>query len=170
MSNDPAVDIAVPLIAEFEGFSTAPYQDIADVWTIGYGFTALPDGRRVTADTAPINQDEGRYRLRALVANVVAQVRAMVEASITDNQAAALASLAYNIGTGALRNSTLLRNLNQGNYAVASGQFMAWTYAGGHTSPGLFKRRVEERALFDRMIQETSADDLNAAALKKVAT
>lgn len=155
MNDDPAVDIAVPLIAEFEGFSATPYRDIGSVWTIGYGCTALPDGRRVTADTTPISKDEGRQWLRNLVVNVVAQVRAMVEVSITDTQAAALASLAYNIGTGALRNSTLLRNLNQGNYAVASGQFMAWTYAGGHTSPGLFKRRVEERALFDRMTEDT---------------
>lgn len=156
MPHDPAVDIAVPLIGALEGFASVPYQDIAYVWTIGFGFTYLPDGTRVTAETPEITREEAIEWLRSGVAAVVAHVRLMVNVPITDNQAAALASLAYNEGTGRIAASTLVRVLNEGNYAEASRQFMAWVYADGHPSPGLTRRRTMERELFDRAIPNQS--------------
>lgn len=59
----------------------------------------------------------------------------------------ALVSLAFNIGEGAFRRSTLLKLLNRGDYKGASEQFLVWKNAGGR--PILLNRRKREKALFD---------------------
>jgi hypothetical protein len=69
---------------------------------------------------------------------------------LNPNQFAALVSFAYNLGAEALRKSTLLRLLNNHNYAGAAEQFPRWTYAAGKQLPGLVRRRAAERALFTK--------------------
>lgn len=145
---DAALAIAVPLIARFEGFRSDPYQDSAGVWTYGFGFTVEPSGHHVTATTAPVTQTEAYARLSDMVARVLVLVRGMVHVPISDHQAAALTSLSYNVGTNALRNSTLLKHLNAREFAEAADAFMAWVYAGGAPSDGLRTRRASERAVF----------------------
>lgn len=147
---DPAVLIATPLIAEFEGFRAEPYQDIAGIWTIGFGSIYLPNGSRVTAHTPAVTRAAEEARLQDAVAKTVEAVRAMTSVSLTANQSAACASLAYNIGTGALRQSTLMALVARGNFAAAPGQFAVWIYAGGRMSQGLVGRRKAEAALFSR--------------------
>lgn len=70
----------------------------------------------------------------------------------TVNQAAALLSLAYNIGAGALSTSLLLAKFNAGDMAGAAEEFPRWDKAriGGVLKPlaGLAARRRRERALF----------------------
>ncbi len=145
---DPALPIAVAFIAAREGFRADPYPDQGGCWTIGYGFTVTEEGQHVTADTPPITQEAAYARLESLVARVLVLVRGMVEVPITDNQAAALTSFAYNLGTGAVRTSTLLRLLNEGNYEWAAHQFAAWVYCDGQVDQGLVNRRKMEEALF----------------------
>ena len=72
----------------------------------------------------------------------------MVTVATTPNQFAALVSLAYNIGSGALRKSTLIKKLNAGNYAGAALEFSRWNRAGGKVLLGLTNRRAEEAAMF----------------------
>ena len=67
----------------------------------------------------------------------------------TEPPRAALYSVAYNLGTGALRGSTLLSLLNQGDYAGAAVQFGAWVYCRGVPLRGLINRRALERAMFE---------------------
>lgn len=145
---DPTLPIAVEFIAAREGFRSHPYRDQGGVWTIGYGDTVTPDGVRVTATTAPITQAAADARLSEMVGLVLASVRGMVYVPVSNNQVAALTSLAYNAGTNAVRTSTLLRELNQGNYGLAAQYFMSWVYAAGKVDPGLQKRREMEKALF----------------------
>ncbi|KRJ11905.1 lysozyme [Acinetobacter nosocomialis] len=57
-------------------------------------------------------------------------------------------SLTYNIGSGAFKNSTLLKKLNKGDYQGAADQFLVWNKAGGKVMKGLVRRREAERALF----------------------
>lgn len=148
MTQDPALAIAVPTIAEFEGFRSHPYQDQVGIWTIAYGNIYLPDGSRVTQSTSPVSQDTALLWLRTGVAKTLAAVRAMVYVPISDNAAASLTSFAWNLGTSQLRNSTLLRLLNAGETTEAANCFMAWIDAGGHPNAGLQNRRAKERALF----------------------
>ncbi len=146
--SDPALSIATAFIAEHEGFRSHPYADVGGTFTIGYGFTYLPDGKKVTPDTPPVDQSEAYQRLTVMVARVLVAVRVIAPTNITTNQAAALCSFAYNEGTGALRHSTLLELLNKGDVCGAAEQFAAWIYAGGGVSQGLIARRAAERALF----------------------
>ena len=145
---DSALAIAVPLIARFEGFRATPYQDVAGVYTIGYGFTYTPDFKRVTATTPDMTQTAAQAWLEAFVSKTLAAVRQMVCVPITDNQAAALTSICYNEGTQAIRSSRLMLALNQGLTQEAADGFLSWVYAGGRPNAGLQARRRAERALF----------------------
>lgn len=145
---DRALDIAVDLIAREEGFRSEPYLDVAGIPTIGYGFTYHEDGTRVTMQDPPMDEEAARKRLQALVAKVLFNVRQMAPAGMTANQEAALASFAFNLGTGALRSSTLMRLLSEGDVAGAADQFGRWVYAGGKVWPGLVNRREREKELF----------------------
>lgn len=145
---DPALILTASLIAEFEGFSAAPYQDVGGIWTIGFGETYDLSGNPITAHTPVITRAEAMTRLSVLVSTYLGNVRAMVYVPITDNQAAALTSLAYNIGTSALRGSGLMMALNKGNIQEAADGFRSWIYAGGHPNNGLRNRREKERTLF----------------------
>lgn len=161
---DPAIAIATPFIAGFEGFRPAPYQDIVGVWTEGDGFTYLPDGSPVTANSPPMTQAQADAELAGwLETKTVPAVRGMIKVPVTDHMVAALASFAYNEGITALRTSTLLRDLNAGSVLAAEGQFDIWDMAGGRVVGGLLRRRRAELALFktpDGVAPESVADQL----------
>jgi len=81
-------------------------------------------------------------------------VNQYVKTSLTQNQFDALVSFTYNEGTGALKHSTLLKKLNEKDYAGAADQFLVWNKI---TDPKtgekvicetLVARRREERELF----------------------
>jgi lysozyme len=62
---------------------------------------------------------------------------------------AALRSLTYNLGTGALQRSSLRRlYLNDGRYEEAADEFLRWVFCNGRRLRGLVLRRTDERALF----------------------
>lgn len=150
--SDPALPIATTFIAQREAFVGPPYQDDGrGVWTYGYGFITQPDSHPVTEHTPPVTQDAAYARLQGLVGATLVKVRDMVHVPITDNQAAALVSLGYNIGTGALRTSTLMDRLNARAPMVdVAACFASWVYAGGRFNQGLANRRAMEAALFLR--------------------
>lgn len=76
------------------------------------------------------------------------RVRVLVKVPLTANQLGALVSFAYNVGTGALGSSTLLRLLNQGQYDAAAQQFGRWNLGGGRVLAGLVRRQGAEAELF----------------------
>ena len=146
---DEALTIATDFIAKCEAFRADPYQDVAGVWTIGYGFTFLEDGSPVTADTPAMAQEAAETRLQSLVAHILSVVRGMVTVALEPPALAALTSFAFNLGTGALHGSTLLRLVNSGDMAGASQQFANWCHAGGVVVNGLVQRRAREAAMFE---------------------
>ena len=72
----------------------------------------------------------------------------VLECSVTQNQFDALVSFAYNLGAGALRNSTLLKRLHAGDVKGAADEFPKWNKAAGKVLEGLTRRRMMERQLF----------------------
>lgn len=137
-------DYALPLIRKWEGLRLSAYLCPAGVPTIGYGTTG-PEVRIGMTWT----KAQAEAALASDVTEFAREVRALVKVPVSPQQFAALVSLAYNIGTGALRKSTLLRLLNAGDYKGAGQQFDRWNKAGGKALAGLTKRRAEERRLFD---------------------
>lgn len=134
---------AVALLKRLEGIRLHAYQDVGGVWTVGYGSTG-PDIHEGTTWT----QEQADGALRARVAKLEHQVAEVVHVPLTPGQFAALISFSYNLGIGALRGSTLLRQLNAGNYEKASDELLRWNHVKGKVVDGLTKRRAEERALF----------------------
>ncbi|ESA32909.1 lysozyme [Leptolyngbya sp. Heron Island J] len=132
----------VHLIKTFEGLRLKAYQDAVGVWTIGYGTT-----RGVKPGQA-ISEAQAEALLKADLNRFEKAVNQTVRVSINDNQFAALVSFAYNVGSGALRSSTLIKKLNRRDIYGAANEFPRWNRAGGRVLAGLTRRRNAERALF----------------------
>ena len=140
-------------IAEFEGFRGRLYNDAAGHCTIGYGHL-VHHGRCNGGEPAELRRGIGRDRALALLREdaekAASAVRESVRVPLTQSQFDALVSFTFNLGGGALRESTLLRRLNQADYASVPAQLNRWVKAGGRTLPGLVRRRRDEGALFAR--------------------
>lgn len=140
----------VALICDFEGFFPRPYNDPVGHATIAYGHL-IHRGNVTAADRAhwgTLTEKEGAALLARDLASYEQAVRDAVKVPINQNQFDALTSFAYNVGTGALRSSTLMRRLNAGDKAGAADEFLKWDRADGQRLPGLTRRRKAERALF----------------------
>jgi lysozyme len=157
---DQVTKAGVKFIASFEGFRATPYRPVPteQFLTIGYGHYG-PDvgvGRRVTKEQALELLDKDIERFERGVAD-------LVHVPLTPLQFDALVSLAYNIGLGNLKTSTLLRELNKKHYAVAANQFLRWDKGDRHSLAGLTRRRKAERAVF---LKGSSAKARAAASVR----
>jgi GH24 family phage-related lysozyme (muramidase) len=140
---------AAKVIAQFEGLELKAYQDSAGIWTIGYGNTRNPYTGLPVKQGDKITKKEALDWLRITTAAVEADVKRLVKVPIKTNQQLALASLAFNIGTGAFARSTLLRLLNSGaDKAAVAAQFLRWNKVKGKEVKGLTRRRKAESELF----------------------
>ena len=141
--------VGIDLIKEFEGFRTHPYRDSVGIWTVGYGTTHYMSGRHVTKNDQDINEITASHLLEDEVNKTYAHaVNVYVQVQLTQNQFDALVSFVYNLGTGSLKQSTLLRKLNSGDYVGATNEFHKWSHAGGHVIHGLAIRREREKEVF----------------------
>lgn len=134
-----------------DGSCTA-YQDRIngklDIPTIGWGCT-----EGVTMGMVWTRAEAEAALLREISKHEKAVIR-LVTVDLNQNQFDALVSLSYNIGSGALGKSTLLRKLNAGDYAGAQAQFLVWNKFNGATSRGLSNRRASEAALFSKRTEQ----------------
>ena len=131
------------LIKSFEGLRLSAYKDVVGVVTIGYGTTSgVKMGDTVTKECA-------EELLREDVQRFEGYVDRLVKVPLTQGMFDALVSFTYNLGPGALEKSTLLDQLNRGDYDGAAAQFDRWNKAGGKVLAGLVRRRAAERALFE---------------------
>ena len=149
MKTSPA---GLAIIKKFEGFRSKPYLCPAGVATIGYGSTYYADGRPVKMTDAPITEAQAQELLQTTLAKYEDCVNGAVKMPINQNQFDALVSFTYNVGCSAFRNSTLLRQFNQGYTPQAAEQFARWNRGGGKVLPGLVARRAAERALFESKV------------------
>ena len=132
----------IALIKKFEGCELTAYQCSADVWTLGYGHTAgVSEGDTCTADEAETMLTEDLQKFEGYVND-------LVEVDLEQNQFDALVAWTYNLGPGALKESTLLRKLNDGDFKAAPFQIKRWNRAGGKVLDGLVRRRQAEALLF----------------------
>ena len=127
----------------FEGCRLTAYQDSVGVWTIGYGHTkGVYDGMTIT-------QEEAEQMLLTELEEYEGYVEKYVTVPLTQNQFDALVVWVYNLGPTNFRNSTLLKELNSGNYTAAGKEITRWNKAGGKVLAGLVRRREAEAKLFN---------------------
>lgn len=147
------------LLARFEGFRAEPYLDEGRLWTIGFGHLIVPGDGFWHPDHNPngvreITVEEARALKERDAADALSAVARCVRVPLTDNQHAALVSLAYNIGASAFCSSTLVKKLNAGDYVGAAEWFAPWNKVRDLdtgeliVSAGLSKRRAQEREIF----------------------
>lgn len=133
----------IDLIKSFEGCKLTSYKCPAGVWTIGYGCT----GKDIKEGLV-WSQEQADSALAKHLDEFSRGVSDLLKVPVTQGQFDALVSFAYNVGLKALRDSTLLRMLNSGDYSGAAGQFCRWINKGTAFEAGLRRRREAERQMF----------------------
>jgi lysozyme len=134
------------IIKEFEGCFLESYLCPAKVWTIGYGSTIHPNGRKV-AQGDKITQDQAEQYLQIEIDRRSAAMA--LPDTLKPNQVEALVSFAFNLGLGAWNKSTLKKKvlLNPSDPTIRD-EFMKWDKAGGKVLRGLTRRRKAEADLY----------------------
>jgi len=169
---------AVNIIKQFEGYSSTPYyatenERLRGILTIGYGATTI-DNRRVELNDFMDLQTAEEHLIKhceTLQHNI-----AKVLPDLEINEYEALVSLAYNIGLGALKDSTLAKRLKNkdtiridikdfpklkkdiesfnnrtDNIFIGSfSEFHKWIYQQGAPLFGLLRRREADWQLFKK--------------------
>jgi GH24 family phage-related lysozyme (muramidase) len=116
--------------------------------TIGWGSTRDFQGKPIKLGTVWTQEQCDRKKAEDM-AEFEAQVRAILgSAATTQPQFDALTSFAYNLGSDALRKSTLIRKHRAGDYEGAAREFARWNKAGGRVMRGLVRRREAEAQLY----------------------
>jgi len=142
---------ALKIIKEFESLRLEAYRCPAGVPTIGYGATRMINkpvrmGDKITAEFAEellVNQVEN------LFAPGMFALLPMAKAWKPDQQAA-LVSWAFNVGLGAVEDSTLRKRLmaKEDPAVVVPQELIRWDKADGKVLQGLKRRREAEVLLF----------------------
>lgn len=135
-------------IKQLEGLRLTPYLDSAGVPTDGYGNThGVVMGHTITKEKAEAD-------LRRNLETAERAVDTLVKVPLNDYQFAALVCFVFNVGVGAFRSSTLLRQLNKGNYDAVPSQLMRWnkvTVRGKKVANrGLTNRRAAEVGMWSK--------------------
>lgn len=158
LNQTAAIEIVVPLLQLWEGFSQHAYEDNGG-FSYGYGHRGCGENDQIDEIGAA-----------KLLLNDVVNVSAMISKSLPDwlnpNQLAALISFTYNVGPGKIgskdgflvlksgKPSTLLSKIvaatNPGVEELQDigNQFLHWIYSKGEPVSGLCTRRTRERTLF----------------------
>ena len=136
----------VALIKQFEGLELEAYQDIAGIWTIGYGhIETAREGMR-------ISEREAEALLRRDLKPRESAVDRLASVPLNQNEFDALVSFVYNVGIEGFRRSTARKRLNRGDRLGAADALTWWNKAtvGGvlREVTGLTRRRAAERARF----------------------
>jgi lysozyme len=138
--------VGLDFIAEHEGLKLTAYPDPGtggEPFTIGVGRAhGVKPGDTCT-------KHEALQWLAEDVETAEKAVLRCVSVPLNQEQFDALVSFTFNCGAGNLASSTLLKLLNNGDYAGAKEQFQRWNKAAGREMAGLTKRRHAEAALFD---------------------
>jgi len=152
---DPASPLGKELLktqnARKEGWKSLP----GDPWTIGYGatgldqFSPLVDGKHSPIGPKTVwTQEQAEQALVHHLQSFCDQVSKLLKVEVNDNQFAALVSFTYNVGAGNLKQSTLLKLVNQRNFVLAAEEFLKYNKSRGQVMAGLTRRREAERRLF----------------------
>lgn len=139
----------IDLITEFEGLELEAYQDIAGVWTIGYGHTeTAKPGMRISA----------REANELLLADLATREQRLNHwmrrhhVLLHQSEFDALMSFIYNVGFDAFQRSTAARRIRDGDMEGAADALTWWNKATVKgvlkEVRGLTRRRAAERELF----------------------
>jgi lysozyme len=144
---DTAMSLLLPLVQRFEGCKLQAYQDVAGVWTVGYGHT----GADVDSTTV-WSQDQADTALQTDLSDHYGQLLAISPkvTAVSPGRQAALIDFVYNLGSGTYQHSTLRSAVDCFAWESVKNQLRLWIHAGGKVQQGLVDRRNAEIALIDQ--------------------
>lgn len=132
--------LATPFIVSKEGNKLKPYLDVGGVPTVCAGVIRGVEWRLYS-------EDECKSLNAREIAEHAQGLAKCVKAELTVEEWTALLSLTYNVGTGAICSSTLVRQINIGDRRASCDQYLRWSKVNGREVQGLVNRRNAERAL-----------------------
>jgi lysozyme len=135
----------VSLVKHFEGLFLKSYLCPANVWTIGFGTTIYPEGKKVSAGQTCTEQQAIDFLKHDLI-YFEKIVDSYTRDDVSQQQFDALVSFCYNLGPRNLKESTLLKVINQNPNGLENiqTQWLKWNRAGGKVLAGLTRRRNSE--------------------------
>src|ERR1035438_920758 len=128
----------------FESCRLIAYQDIKGIWTIGWGHTG-PE----VVEGLVWTQNQADSQLVMDLQRAERMVNTCVTVDLSQGQFDAMVDFAFNLGCNAEKGSTLLKLVNQGDFAGAANEFEKWDHASGVVVAGLLRRRVADGAAFN---------------------
>lgn len=135
-------DAGLAILKRFEELRTTAYVDTGGVWTIGWGHT---EGVR-KGDTC--TEAQATEWLRHDTHKATDAVSDLIKVPLTQAQFDALASMVFNIGAAAFRDSELRKRVNERSFYKAVGEMTRWYWDNGKPIRGLMLRRLAEATLF----------------------
>lgn len=166
---EPSKNI-LQVIETLEGKSSKAYRDIGGVWTIGIGCVVKPENDIYLAtvlgtydyDLMSIElTDDQIYHLYKLkheeILNSVKIILSKRRIHLTQEQFDAVCSFAFNLGSGNLASSTLLKKLEQEDFDGAASEFLKWKFVNKKFYQGILNRRIIEMNIF---LTKTKFDDI----------
>jgi len=143
-----AMASAVSFIGQWEGLRTEAYRDIVGVWTVCYGET-----KGVQPGDSYSKAECDAMLAREIIA-YEAELDRCLRHQVPVGMKIALVSWTYNVGPGAACRSTLVRKANAGDLTEACRELPRWNRAGGRVIRGLTNRRLSERAMCLRALDD----------------
>lgn len=131
------------LITPWEGLSLRTYKDPIGILTYCYGETR----GAVPGKTYSVDECKAILTPRVQAFEKAVSVCLPNYATLPVPTQAAVLSLTYNIGEGAVCRSTMVKYLKAGDIKAACNEFPKFNRAGGRVLKGLVNRRAAERAV-----------------------
>ena len=145
MDYELAEKLTIQLCIKYEGVYLRPYLCPAGIPTIGVGATFYEDGTKVKLTDQPITMRRAESLLRKTIKEMFMPGVVFLCPSIdTPERLAAITDFAFNLGLSALKNSTLRKKINSGDWSSAKKEILKWNKANGKELEGLKKRRLAE--------------------------
>ena len=150
-STTNSLDEIYQLIRKEEGINYTAKKDGKDkngnqLYSIGIGHQIQPGEEYLLTST--ITEEDAILLFDKDIEKIIADMNRNIKVSLNKNQQLALISLRFRIGPGYFNESTLLKELNQGNYQRASEEFKNWRLSEGQIVRGLVLRAERERVRF----------------------
>jgi GH24 family phage-related lysozyme (muramidase) len=155
-----ASENAINLIKQFESLRLTAYPDPLSVdgrpWTIGWGSTngSIPHGESFVLGQTIDEATAERWLRYEISAHIEPAINSLVDFDLSQNEFDALTSFCFNLGTGCLQHSTMLKRMNSDDFAGAQTEFLLFSNANGQPERGLLRRRLTESVLFGNLTRE----------------
>jgi lysozyme len=128
------------LLKYYEGLRLKPYRDGNGYWTNGWGHLLTLD--RNAPRPAQVDRTQAEAWLRGDTSQTASLVLRCLLARLNPYKLAALIDFTFNLGTGRLKASTLLRKINRGEPDDSIlFEFTKWVQPGSVNEKGLKNRR-----------------------------